>query len=68
MPRGMEAGTTTQYCMTLKGYTSTDDVNFISRTITIINPETNATLGRQELVSGKNGDLSGKSLLDKLKC
>ena len=60
MPRSMEAGTKTQYCITLKGFTSSEDVQFIMRTITIINPETNLTAGQQGLASGKRGDDSGE--------
>ena len=59
MPQGMEAGTNTQYCITLKGYTS-DDVQFIYKSVKIINPQTNGTEEQQGSVSGKRGDQPGK--------
>ena len=57
----MEAGTTTQYCVTLKGYTA-DDVQFIYRSVVIRNPENNQTVKEQGAVSGKKGNQPGKYL------
>ena len=61
MPRSMEAGSNTQFCTTLKGFTWSEGDNIIIRSIAITDPETNNTVGEIGLASSKEDEAPNSS-------